>query len=446
MGLPAQPQHLLRQLHAALAAAAPHLGQRHIDAQRPAPVPDEGQLGISVVDKAVDRHHTGQAVYLGDVLHMLEKVGQALFQRLQIFRPQLPLGHAAVILQCLHRGHDDHRAGVHPRRPALDIQKLLRAQVRAEARLRHHVVRQLEGGVGGGHGVAAVGDIGEGPAVDQGRGVLQGLDQIGLYGILQQGGHGPLGLQVGGGNRPVVIGVAHDDTGQALLQILQIGGQAQHRHDLGGHGDIEAVLPGHTLHPSPQAVHNAAQLAVVHIHAPPPGDLLHVDAQGVPLLDVVVQQGRQQVIRRADGVEVPGKVKVDILHGHHLGMAAPRRAPLHPEHRTQGRLPQAQKHVLVQPFQRVRQPHAGGGFALPGRGGIDGGDQDELSLSRTAAQGGGVNLGFHPAIVLQQLPVDARLGGHLVDGQHVGALGDLNVGFHGGSSSSFGFHNNTHNS
>ena len=39
-----------------------------------------------------------------------------------------------------------------------------------------------------------------------------------------------------------------------------------------------------------------------------------------------------------------------------------------------------------------------------------------------------------------------RLGGHLVDGQHVGALGDLNVGFHGGSSSSFGFHNNTHNS
>ena len=161
---------------------------------------------------------------------------------------------------------------------------------------------------------------------------------------------------------------------------------------------------------------------------------------------MVVQHGGQEVVGSADGMEITGKVEVDVLHGHHLGVPAARRAALYPEHRPQGRFPQAEQHVFAQPVQRVRQTYAGGGFALPGGGGVDGGDQDELSLSRTAAQGGGVNLGFHPAIVLQQLPVDARLGGHLVDGQHAGALGDLNVGFHGGSSSSFGFHNNAHNS
>ena len=307
---------------------------------------------------------------------MLEKVGQALLQRLQVFRPQLPLWHAAVILQRLHRGHDDHGAGLHPRRPALDVQEFFRPQVRAEARLCYHVVRQLEGGVGGGDGIAAVGDVGEGSAVNQGRGVLQGLDQIGLDGVLQKRSHGPLGLQVGGGDRPVVVGVAHNDAGEPLLQVLQAGSQAQHRHNLGGHGDVEAVLPGHPLHPAPQAVHDVSELPVVHVHAPPPGDFLGVDAQGIPLLDVVVQHSRQQVVCRANGMEVPGKVEVDVLHGYHLGVPAPGGAPLHPEHRTQGRLPQAQKHVLVQPFQRVRQPHAGGGLALPGRGGVDGRDQD----------------------------------------------------------------------
>ena len=181
---------------------------------------------------------------------MLEQVGQAPLQGLQVFRPQLRLGHAAVVFQGLHRGHDHHRAGVQSGGAALDVQELLRPQIRAEARLGDHVVRQLQGGVGGGHGVTAVGDVGEGPAVDQGGGVLQGLHQVGLDGVLQQGGHGPLGLQIGGGDGLVVIGVAHDDPGQPRLQILQIGGQAQHRHDLGGHGDVEAVLPGDALHPA----------------------------------------------------------------------------------------------------------------------------------------------------------------------------------------------------
>ena len=75
---------------------------------------------------------------------------------------------------------------------ALDVQELLRAQVRAEARLGDDIVAQLQGHAGGRDGVAAVGDVGEGAAVDKGGGALQRLHQVGLEGVLQQGGHGAL--------------------------------------------------------------------------------------------------------------------------------------------------------------------------------------------------------------------------------------------------------------
>ena len=136
-----------------------------------------------------------------------------------------------------------------------------------------------------------MGDVGEGAAVDEGRGALQGLHQVRLDGVLQQGGHGALGLQVMGGDGLILIGVGHHHLGQTGLQVGQVGGQAQHRHDLAGNGDLKAVLAGHTAGLAAQAVHNVAQLAVVHVHGALPNDAAGVDVQGVALLNVVVQHG-----------------------------------------------------------------------------------------------------------------------------------------------------------
>ena len=58
-----------------------------------------------------------------------------------------------------------------------------------------------------------------------------------------------------------------------------------------------------------------AELAVVHIDSALPHDLAGVDAEHIALLDVVIEHGGEQVVRRADGVEVAGEVQVDILHG-----------------------------------------------------------------------------------------------------------------------------------
>ena len=430
IGLAAQADDLLRQSQAALAALGPNLAEGHIDAQFLTSVLHQLQLRGGVGGEGVDGHHTGQAVDLGDVLHMLEQVGQAPFQGGQVLLVQVGLGHAAVVFQRPDGGDNHHGAGGQARQAAFDVQKLLRPQIRAEARLGDGVIRQPQGHLRGHDGIAPVGDVGEGPAVDEGRGALQGLDQVGLQSVLQQGRHGALGLQVVGGDGPAVVGIGHHHPAKAGLQVGDVGGEAQHRHDLAGHGDVEAILPGHALHPAAQAVHDAAQLAVVHVHAALPGDALDIDAQGVALLDVVVQHGRAQIVGGADGVEVAGEVKIDVLHGHHLGIAAAGGAALDTEHGAERGLPQGHQGVLAQAAHGVRQAHGGGGLALAGGGGVDGGDQDQLAVGALALpQQAVVHLGLVIAVQLQIPAVHPGGLGDLGDGLHGTGLGDFDIGF-----------------
>ena len=145
---------------------------------------------------------------------------------------------------------------------------------------------------------------------------------------------------------------------------------------------------------------------------------------------MVVQHGCQQVVGSTDGVEIAGKVQVDVLHGHHLGIAAASRTALYAEHGAERGLPQAEHGVLAPLYQCVCQTDAGGGFALPCRGGVDGSNQNQLALSGGVFQAGDVQLGLVLAIVLQQLAVNASLGGHLVNGKHGGGLCDFDVSFH----------------
>ena len=183
--------------------------------------------------------------------------------------------------------------------------------------------------------------------MDEGGDVLDGLHQVGLDGLLQQRRHGALGLQVRGDHGFALVGVGHHDAPQSGLQVLDAVGQAQDGHDLRGHGDVETRLPGHPVRLAPQADHQMPQGPVVHVHHPPPDHPTRVDAQGVALLEVVVDQGGEEVVGHPHRVDVPGEVEVDLLHGKHLGIAPPRRAALHAETGTQGGLPQAQHGALA---------------------------------------------------------------------------------------------------
>ena len=79
--------------------------------------------------------------------------------------------------------------GRQPGLAALDVEELLAAEVGAEAGFRHHVVGELERGRGRQHRVAAVRDVGERAAVDEGRRAFQRLHQVGRQRLLEQHRH-----------------------------------------------------------------------------------------------------------------------------------------------------------------------------------------------------------------------------------------------------------------
>ena len=238
------------------------------------------------------------------------------------------------------------------------------------------------------------------------------------------------GTDLTGGHRLAVVGVGADDARQPLLQVGDAGGQAEDGHHFAGHGDIKTVLAGGAVHLAAQAVHDEAQLAVVHIHAALPGDAAGVDVQRVALLDAVVDHGGQQVVGGADGVQVPGEVQVDVLHGHHLGVAAAGCAALDAEHGAQGRLTQAEHRFFAQGVHGIGQAHAGGGLAFAGRGGADGGDQDQLALGLVGLGQQVVQLGLVVAVGDDVLALQAQLGGNFGDGLHFGGLGNFDVAQH----------------
>ena len=96
----------------------------------------------------------------------------AAIASLEIRLVQVSLGNAAVALEGTDSGHQHAGAGGDVGIAALDIQELLGTQICTEASLRDDVIGQREAELGGHDAVAAVGDVGEGAAVDDGGVVL----------------------------------------------------------------------------------------------------------------------------------------------------------------------------------------------------------------------------------------------------------------------------------
>src|SRR5699024_12454074 len=124
-----------------------------------------------------------------------------------------------------------------------------------------------------------------------------GLDEVRQQVGLLQHAHGTDHTEIADAHGAAVIGEAHHAAVDACLQVLQVGGQAQHRHDLGGDDDVEAVLAGHALGGAAQADRDLPQCAVVDVHHPLPLHPSRIDVQGVALMDVVVHEVGQRVVR-----------------------------------------------------------------------------------------------------------------------------------------------------
>ena len=255
--------------------------------------------------------------------------------------------------QRTHRSNHHHRIRRQAGHAALDVQEFFRAQVRAKAGLGDGIIPHLHCHACGNDRIAPVRDVRKGAAVHKCRRTFQRLHQVRFERIFQQRRHSARRLQLAAGDRLVVRRVSHDDVGQPLFQIANRAGQTQYRHDFARDRDVKTILTRHAIRFAAHAVHNKAQLPVVHVDAPFPSDAAHVDAQRVALLDVVVQHRGQQVVRRANCVEVAGEMQIDILHRHHLCVAAAGGAAFDAEHRAERRFAQRDRHVLANATQTV---------------------------------------------------------------------------------------------
>ena len=223
-------------------------------------------------------------------------------------------------------------------------------------------------------------DVGERPAMDEGRRAFQRLHQVRRDRVLEQRRHGAMRLEVAGADRLAVARIADDDLAEPLLEVVEILGQAEDRHHFGRHRDVEARLARIAVGDPTERTDDLAQRAVVHVHHAPPGDAARVDAERVAPIDVIVDQRRQQIVRRGDGVEVAGEMQVDVFHRHDLGIAAAGGAALHAEGRTERRLAQAEHRLLADVIERVGQADRRRGLALARRRRGDRGHQDQLAV------------------------------------------------------------------
>ena len=124
------------------------------------------------------------------------KVGEPGFERRDIFLPELVARHAAMHLQRAHGRDDDRRIRLQPGLAAFDVDEFLGPEIGAEPGLGDDVIGELQRRRRRDHRVAAMGDIGERPAMDEGRVVLQGLHEVRRDRVLQQHRHRARRLEI----------------------------------------------------------------------------------------------------------------------------------------------------------------------------------------------------------------------------------------------------------
>ena len=165
----------------------------------------------------------------------------------------------------------------------------------------------------------------------KGRVVFQSLHQVGLHRIFQQDGHRAICLNIACKNWAAVAAIGHDHITEAFLQIGQIFGQTENRHNLRGNGDVKTRFAWEAIGHSAQRSCDLPQRAVIHINNPAPHHAACVDVELIAPIDMVVDHRGQKTVRRGNCVKIACEMQVHIFHRHDLRIAAPGSATLHPK-------------------------------------------------------------------------------------------------------------------
>ena len=154
-------------------------------------------------------------------------------------------------------------------------------------------------------------------------------------------------------------------------------------------------------------------------------DAPRVDAAGVPRVDVVVHERREEVVRGGDGVKIAGEVEVDVLGGDHDRFAAAGGAPLDPEGGPERGFAEGQADLFADLRQPLGEADGRGGLAFARRRGRDRGDQDQLAPPGARLQGFQPDLGLVVAVGDEVFPGDSQVFRDFGDWAHCGHEGGL---------------------
>ena len=139
------------------------------------------------------------------------------------------------------------------------------------------------------------------------------------------------------------------------------------------------------------------------------------------LLEVVVDDGGEEVVGGGDGVEVAGEVEVDGFGGLDGGATAAGGAAFASEDGAHGGLAEGEGDALADFFEALGEADGDGGFAFAGEGGGDGGDEDEAAVFGAGWDGVEGDFGFVTTV-----------GDEVVVGEGEGVGDGVDGGGHGG--------------
>ena len=315
---------------------------------------------------------------------MFQKVRKSFLQSLQVLLVQVSLRNAAVVFQSTNSSYDNNCAGFQTCHTAFDIQEFLCTKVCTETSLCDGIVSKTKSHLRSGYGVTAVCDICEGTAVYDCRYMLQSLNQVRFQSVFQKSCHSALCVQVCCGNRFLLrrfsICISNDNSSKSFFQVRNVLCKAENSHDLGCNGDIVAILSRHAICSSAKTIYYVTKLTVVHIYASSPGDLSRINVQSVALENVVVDHCCQQVVCRADRMEITGEVKVDIFHRNNLCISAACCSAFYSEYRSEGRLTKSYHYFLAKLLHSICQTYGSSGFSFSCGCRVDSGNQDQLAI------------------------------------------------------------------
>ena len=210
----------------------------------------------------------------------------------------------------------------------------------------------------------------------------------------------------------------------------EVAREGEDGHDLRGDGDDELGLARVAVLAAAQAHHDLPERPVADVQRARPEDVQAVDAERIPVMDVVVHERGTEVVGRPDRVDVAGQVEVEVLHRDDLALPAAGRAALDPEDRTQARLAEADRRLPADQVQALGEAHGGGALALAEGRRADRGHEDVLAaralglepLDRREA-----DLRLREAVRLDLVVPQPEVAGDLQDGARGDRTGDLQV-------------------